>query len=191
MKEIIHTKDNLLLVGLKEKDPLVLRRIYADFLPGTIDWIRSQGGQHEDALDIFQESLVIIFRKTFEPDFVLTTSFGAYLAGVRKFLWWRHQRQKNRYKEVTFPQQPAFIDSDNILEQAESSEKRQLFQEKFAELGKDCQQMLRAFFAGQPLKKIAEDMGYTYDYAKKKNRICKQKLAEAVKKDARYKELIG
>ena len=181
--------DKELLAGLRDNDYPVLEQLYKLYLPETVSWIRSQGGNRSDALDIFQDSLLILHRKANAPDFELSTSLAAYLAGVRRYLWWHRQRKKNRRSEVTLTEQAAFIIEDNIESELIGSEKRRLFQEKLNQLGADCQQLLKSFFAGEALKTIADQMGFTYDYVKKKNRICKEKLSQAIKKDRRYQEL--
>ncbi|MFN0013300.1 MAG: hypothetical protein ACKVU2_02020, partial [Saprospiraceae bacterium] len=82
-----------------------------------------------------------------------------------------------------------FAVDDNLEATLVENEKKKLFQEKLAELGKECRQVLQAFFAGTALKAIAGQMGYTEDYIKKKNKTCKERLATLVRNDRRYQEL--
>ena len=42
------------------------------------------------------------------------------------------------------------------------------------------------FFAKRSLKEIAEEMGYTVEYAKKKKYLAKKMLVEMIRKDKMY-----
>ena len=50
-------------------------------------------------------------------------------------------------------------------------------------------EVLQRFFDREPLLHIAEDMGYTADYVKKKNKVCKAKLMELIQNDPRFGEI--
>ena len=68
-------------------------------------------------------------------------------------------------------------------------EKWKLFNQSFEQLGKDCKQLLKLFFEGNPMKTIAEVMGHSPAYVKLKKFNCKKKLIDLIKKDQRYTEL--
>ena len=181
--------DQELMNGLWDNDMEVLDVIYAQYLAKVRSMVKNNSGSASDASDVFQDALVVFFKKKSDPDFKLTSSFGAYLISVARFVWLRKLRKKSRETEVTPALSEVSLEGEDIETTLIQSEKRILFQEKLAQLGADCQRVLKLFFAGTPLKEIAKQMGYTDDYIKKKNRVCKQKLTEEVKKDPRYKEL--
>jgi hypothetical protein len=65
-----------------------------------------------------------------------------------------------------------------------------LYKEKFAQIGSGLPAACcNDFFDREPLNNIANDMGYTEDYVKKKNKVCKGKLMELIQTDPRFKEL--
>lgn len=177
------------LQGLWAGDQLVLERIYQTILPKLAQWIRRNNGSDEAAADIFQSAILIVFEKQNDANFQLTTTFENYLLSVARYLWLRQLRKRKNRPQVTLAEVERYIVEPAIEKAYLKQEKRLLFQEKFAALGRDCQRVLHLFFQGTPLAAIAKQMGYTYDYVKKKNRLCKQKLAKLIHSDSRYHEL--
>lgn len=181
-------QDLTFIRGVLSNDSAVLVELYRRFLPVVYGMVRRNNGTFEDAKDVFQEGLVVLFHHAARPGFQLTAPFQSYLTGICRFIWLR-QLKKNARTEVTFaPEERLDVDADlerSIFE----SEKRMLYQEKFAQLGDDCRQLLQRFFDREPLSSIADDMGYTTDYVKKKNKTCKEKLLNLIQKDPRFKEI--
>lgn len=174
--------------AILNNDPRLLEEVYRKFLPPLFGMMRRNGGTFEDAKDVFQEILVVVFHHAARPGFQLTSGFQSYLLGIGRFIWLRHQK-KNARTEVTSDWEDGFDIDDDLEQHIVESEKRTLFREKFAQLGQDCRQLLQRFFDREPLSSIASDMGYTADYVKKKNKVCKEKLLELIKKDQRFGEL--
>src|SRR5579872_5820157 len=63
-------------------------------LPPIRKHIRNNGGNRQDAEDIFQEALIILCRKVRETDFVLTAQLSTYLFRVCHLLWKDELRKK-------------------------------------------------------------------------------------------------
>ena len=174
--------------GILSNNPRLLEEIYRRFLPAMYGMLRRNNGTYEDARDVFQEALVVIFHHAARPDFQLTSPFQAYLLGIGRFIWLR-QLKKNGRTEVTSDLEDGYDIGADLERQVFESEKQNLYREKFAQLGNDCRQVLQRFFDREPLQSIASDMGFTADYIKKKNKVCKEKLMESIRKDARFKEI--
>ena len=182
--------ENQFIKGILENDFQVLEKIYVEHLPTVVAMVKRNSGSMEDARDVFQEAIVVVFRKAALPDFELTTSFGGYLYSICRYIWLRQLKKKHRL-EVTLEPGEVYIADGDMEALLLETEKRQLFQQKLAELGQECRKVLQLFFAGTPLKEIARQMNYTEDYIKKKNLKCKEKLVVSVRSDPRYQELKG
>ena len=180
--------ENQFIKGVLENDFQVLEKIYSIYLPEVILFVKRNHGNLDDARDTFQEAIVVIFKKASAPNFELTTTFGGYLYGICRYIWLRQLKKKFR-TEVTLTGNEGYTVVENVEEELVELEKRQLFRQKLAEMGEDCRRLLGLFFEGIPLKEIAQKMGYTDDYVKKKNMLCKQTLASLVRNDRRYQEL--
>lgn len=184
----IESTERQLLQGILDNNLQILDRIYAEYLPGVAAMVKGNRGSAEDARDVFQEAVVVVFKKASEPGFALVSTLGGYLYSVSRFIWMRQLKKKYR-QEVTLETDMGHIDNRNLEALLVENEKTLLFQQKLSQLGADCRTVLQLFFAGNALKDIGLKMGYTEDYVKKKNKTCKEKLAELVKNDPRYREL--
>lgn len=181
-----HT-DYQYLTGIKTNNTLILKNIYDAHLPAIIKHIKQNKGTTDDAKDVFQEAILIIYEKAQNPEFKLSGSFFSYLYGVCKFLWLRQLKKKHR-TEITFDGDEGLIDED-LERLAFEEEKYQLFKDVFAKLGQECQKVLQAFFDKIPMRKIATQMGYTEQYVKLKKYKCKESFVKMMQADARFLEL--
>lgn len=177
------------LRGIANNDFSVLQKIYEQSLPEVIRYVKKNSGTLDDAKDVFQEGIMVIFKKVKEDRLVLTTSFHAFLFMVCKRIWLKKLKRKG-YKEVPFEEDWEFSIEEDLEETFLHSQKWALFNRKFAALTAECQQVLKMLFNGISSKEIAEKMGYTEDYAKRKKYKCKLSLADLIKKDSTYKKLI-
>jgi len=181
--------DQAYIKAIQENDHSGLQRIYRDFLPRISSLIRNNGGSTEDAKDVFQDALIVIFRKAKEPAFELTSGFYTLLYGVCRNLW-GNRLQKKSGNEVSLPEDYKYKAEPGIGPLIAKQEENQLFWDAFQQLGQDCQQLLQLFFAKVKMAEIAERMGFgSVGYAKKRKYQCKEQLVKLVKADARYAEL--
>jgi DNA-directed RNA polymerase specialized sigma24 family protein len=65
------------------------------FFPAVRKMIRGNGGNRQDAEDIFQEALIILCKRITETDFILTAQLSTYLFSVSRYLW-KDESQKRR-----------------------------------------------------------------------------------------------
>ena len=93
-------------------------------------------------------------------------------------------------KEVPFEHEEVFGFEDDYDGQFLQSRKWALFNKKFNQLAEECQKVLKMLFAKRSSKEIAEAMGYSEDYAKRKKYKCKISLAELIQSDPEYRYII-
>ncbi|MBL7780504.1 MAG: sigma-70 family RNA polymerase sigma factor [Saprospiraceae bacterium] len=180
--------ESIYIQGILHNKTQILEEIYERFFPPVYSMLRNNQASYDDARDVFQEALVVIFNHAARPGFQLTAPFQAYLMGIGRFIWLRQLKKNSRTEVTSNPEERYDIDADLELQVFEL-EKRNLYREKFERLGPDCKQLLQRFFDREPLQSIAADMGFTADYVKKKNKVCKDKLIEAIQKDRRFNEI--
>lgn len=180
-----------ILEGIRKHDGEVLEFIYKSFYQQIKFFVKSNSGNEDDAQDIYQEALIVIYRKLKKNELVITDcSFNTYLYSICRLLWLK-QLDKRRIKNDLYYEDYQIIDDeDDIIQVYEQSEKFKLYQKHFKKLKKDCRKVLELSLEKVPLKEIATIMGYKSEkYAKKRKYQCKEKLVENIKKDPKYKEL--
>ncbi|MEN0049557.1 MAG: sigma-70 family RNA polymerase sigma factor [Bacteroidota bacterium] len=184
----IQSKEETYLEGLRANNSKILSEIYHAYFKGIAQYVFHHGGSREDAEDVFQDAMLVLYRQAKSGQLVLTSSFYTYLYAVSKRIWLKKQgRNKTTQALPTNEAVPSTVEA--MLEEAEQYE---LYQEKFRQLGKDCQTVLQLFFKGEKMNEIAKKMNYASEgYAKKRKFKCKQKLINLVQEDIRFQGLIG
>ena len=178
------------LRGIAENDFAILQQLYKASLPEVSQYIKRNSGTFEDAKDIFQEGILVVFKKVKQGDLVLTTSFHNYLFSVCKKLWLK-KLKKVKVKEVTFEGMEEYSGIEEDVEaRFVQSKKWALFQKQFQRLSEECRKVLQLLFNGQSSKAIGEVMGYTEEYAKRKKYKCKISLSKLIKADPEYQNLL-
>jgi RNA polymerase sigma factor (sigma-70 family) len=177
------------LRGIAENDFSVLQRIYRKSLPDVSRYIQRNSGTKDDAKDIFQEGILVIYKKVKKEELVLTTTFHNYLFSVCKRIWLKKLSKKSK-KEVPFEGLQAYSEEDDLADDLLKSRKWALFNTMFSQLSEECQQALKMLFNGYSSKEIGEKMGYTEDYAKRKKYKCKRTLASLIQETPEYQYII-
>lgn len=179
------------LEGLVKRNSTTLENIYQHMYPGIAKHVLEHHGSQEDAEDVFQEGLIVVYRKAKEDGLFLSSSFYTFLYAVCKRIW-----LKKRSKRKGRPPLPLGAAGLTELEEdpnwiLEQTEQYALYRSKFQLLGQSCQQVLRLFFKGESMIEIAKQLGFSdARYAKKRKFICKEKLIKLIKSDSRYQELL-
>jgi len=183
-----------LLNGIHRNDTIVLQYIYKNFYSKINFFIKKNSGDDDDANDIFQEAIIIIYRKLKANDLVLDCTFETYLYSVCRFLWLKQLEKRKLEKEKIKDNHEYNEDiyDDGLEKVADLNERYKLYQKHFTNLGKDCQKILQLYFDKVPLKSIAQIMGFKSEkYAKKRKFKCKEYLIKSVKQDLEYNKILS
>jgi RNA polymerase sigma factor (sigma-70 family) len=186
--------DEQILKGILRHDSLILQHIYKQYYFKVNFFIKKNSGNEEDANDVFQEAIIIMYRKLKENDLnVETSSFQGYFFSVCRFLWLK-QLEKRRIEQEKINDTLPFLEDiydDNLAELVDKNERYGLYQKHFKSLSTDCQKLLQMFFEKVPLSEIARIMGYKGEkYAKKRKFLCKELLISRIKQDANFKKIL-
>lgn len=189
---MIQFTDQAILEGLRNRDSSIIRYIYKEYYPTIKYLINSNSGYDTDAEDVFQDALVIVYRKLAKNDLTLTSSFKTFLYSVCRNLWLQRLDKKVfssdflKLEELDEMQDPVYAEPVEM-----ESDKYKVFQQHFLSLSEDCQKILRLFMNKVSLKEIAEIMGFkTEKYAKTRKFMCKEKLKNLIMNDPYSKKYL-
>lgn len=183
--------DHIYIQALLENNSKVLATLYATFSPKIVAFIKNNSGDAAAAQDVIQETLITIYRQAKEKKFVLTCPFDAYFFLLCKRRW-LNELKKIGTKRVTIVDAITSIseEQEQEVENTEIFEKQhQLFELKFKELGAKCQELLKATFTIKSMEEVADFLGVTYGYARKKKSQCMGKLTQLVKNSNEFNQL--
>lgn len=187
----IHSEDERYLEGIFQSNSEVLRELYREWRPGIIRHVQTKGGNAQDADDVFQDAMVVLYRKIKTGKLTLTSRLSTYFYGIAKKVWLKKRTRRLRKQSPTEPSRE-YATEDNVEALLEKTERYRFFREKLRALGSDCRQILEMFITGESMEKIARAMGFaSAGYAKKRKFYCKQKLIRLIREDGRFEEFTG
>lgn len=183
--------DQRYIEALLENDSTVIREIYEKFSGKVISFIKKNNGDESDARDVIQETLIVIYRQAFEKKLVLTCPFDAYFFLLCKRRWWNRLKNTD-YKEVTIEEDLTSVDrqSEQVADSTEQYElKSQILTDKLKELSEKCRELIKLTMQIDSMKAVAEKLGVTYAYVRKKKSMCMGNLTRLVRESKEYKNL--
>ena len=183
-------EDQEFVRGLAAGDQRVLEEIYQTFFPPIRGFVRNNGGNTDDAKDIFQEGIMVMYRLVRQPDFKLSASFLSLLFGICRNIWYKSLRKRHYYDEVSEMKELSQPMEEGIVEVITARTTDRLFRQKVNALGEKCRQLLELFFDGEKMKDIVDQLSLSsVSFAKKKKFQCKEKLVQMVQRDPVFQEL--
>ncbi|OBX23717.1 MULTISPECIES: RNA polymerase sigma factor [Bizionia] len=189
-QKIIH-EDQKYIEGLVQNNPFIIQSIYDTFAPKIINYIKLNNGNEANAKDVIQETIITIYNQAIEKDLKLTCPFDAYFFLLCKRKW-LNQLKKTGHKEVTINEEVLSKDDDAqelTFETTLFEQQHELFTVMFQKLGKGCKDLLKATFKIKSMEEVAESLGVTYAYARKKKSLCIGKLTKMVQESPRFNNL--
>jgi len=189
-QQLVHYTVEAILEGLKTSDSTVLEYIYKKYFQIVRFFVIKNSGTDEDAKDVFQEAIILIYKRLKDGSLDLTCAFKTYLYSVCRILWLR-QLEKRKVRNEVVTDNQVFVQLDEDIEgQFAEQEQFRIYQKHFQLLHKDCQEILQLFLKRVPLKEIAQKMNIKSDkYLKKRKYACKEALIKRIQNDPEYKRL--
>ena len=179
----------LLKSSIKTERNKALSYIYENYYGGLARFVIDNKGTEEDAKDIFQDSLVVLYEKVHIPDFVWTSTLKTYLFAVCKNLWFKRLRKASNREiptEDIHHLPVADISFDDPYE-----DRTFLLHNLMDRLGGACKEILTLFyFQRRSMQEIAIEMNLaTEKVAKNKKARCMAKLRELFKESSDFRPL--
>ncbi len=170
-------------------DRTLLPKLYQQLFPMVKSLVKKNGGTEEDAKDVFQDTVMVIYHKAKEPDFQVTSQFSTFFYSIA-FNLWRSRRKKKSNQEVTIPEGMEYIADGQPEFDHLKLERKTLFDKAFTKLDAGCRDLLLLFFQKTPMREIAERLSLASEnYARKRKHTCKGRLIEIIKSYPEYREL--
>lgn len=164
-----------IIVGIKKGDEKVIDYLYKKNYKMMVNLIMKNNGSEDEARDIYQDSLIVLWQKAKTDEFVLTSKISTYLYSVCMNLWRKELERKSRL-------------SHDAVEKGEErdfdkEERAKIVNKCIDELGETCKKILMYYyFDNLSMNDIAEKLGFANaDTAKTRKYKCKQELDKKIK----------
>lgn len=183
--------DQSYIEGLANNDSVVIQSIYKKFVPKVVSYIRNNSGDEDQAQDVVQEIMILLFNQAKAGKLQLSCPFDAYFFLLCKRKW-LNELKKASNKGVTINE--GFTSNnepteDMVAQTEVFEEKQQLFDVMFQKLGDKCQELLKLSFTIKSMEEVAEKLNVTYGYVRKKKSLCTGQLTQWIQENSRFKSL--
>ena len=184
MKEL--TTDNI-LKGIVDNDRAVIEYVYDKYFNAIKNYVIEYGGTKEDAWDIFQDGVVIIYEQLKTGQLEIKSSFMTYFFTICKYQWLKIIREKNKkyYESIENNKEVEQINLEqhakDLDETIEKEKRVKLYTRNFTKLSSSCQEILKLVAKGLNVKEITKKLGYKSNgFTYKKRRTCKERLTKLI-----------
>lgn len=181
------TKDKEILESIEAgRDNEALAELYLKSLPKIRKYILSNSGTEEEVKDVFQDTIVIFYRKVKTGLYREGVDIDGFLFSVARNLYINYVQRhlkRNLKESSTGMVERETDESEDLLQQLIDREKEVHTERLFNELGTKCGDLLKlGIFYNFSMKEIAQKMGFANEHvAKTKSYKCRQRLASLVK----------
>jgi RNA polymerase sigma factor (sigma-70 family) len=167
-----------LLEGLARNDHRSVETIYKENYSIVQAFVIQNSGTYDDARDIFQEAMVVLYEKSKKPEFSLTCQIRTYLYSVCRRLWLKRLQQASKFYQPVEGLEELVPVEEEIEEKEKQDNDFVLMDTAMKSLGEPCKSLLEAFYIQKKnMVDIAEEFGYTNsDNAKNQKYKCLMRL---------------
>ena len=171
--------DEEFLAGLRAGDNVAISALYKKYYNIVLKFIVNNSGNPDEATDIYQETIVVLYENCRHPEFVLTSQLQTYIYSVARRLWLKQLRKNGKTFLFKEEEESEIADVSADLDEHLKKEKEiERMQKSLTELGEPCATLINDFYVQRlSMDEIAEKFGYTNpDNAKTQKYKCLQRL---------------
>ncbi|TFH25077.1 MAG: sigma-70 family RNA polymerase sigma factor [Bacteroidia bacterium] len=163
--------DQYIIDSIRNRDDVAFKYLQVKFQDSIRLMVTEMGGSQEDAKDVFSEGLIALIRLVDRKDFVLNCKLGTLVYALCNKTWKQHLEKQvavNNYHVLKLESSPEW----DFTEEVDQQLYQEIFWESFKRLEKVCQEILEGYLKEISPKDIAEKLGYSYGYVRKRKSMC-------------------
>ena len=163
-------------IGKNEKR--AIESVYSENYGLIQHFVIANNGSEDDARDVFQEAMIVLYEKSRSPEFELTCQIRTYLYSVCRRLWLKKLQQARRM-ETPVEGLEKLVSVEEDLEEHDKLKAQYLtMRTAMGKIGEPCKSLIEAFYVHRKnMHEIASFFGYTNaDNAKNQKYKCLMRL---------------
>ena len=159
---ITDPNEKLLLEGLAKDDKTAIETIYKQNYNTIQAFILNNNGSVDDARDLFQEAIIVLYEKAKRGDFELSCQIKTYLYSVARRLWLKKLQSQQRFSgEINHLAEVVPVE-DELERHNQKTQEFVLMDKALNSLGEPCKSLLEAYYLQKRnMEEIAGNFGYT------------------------------
>lgn len=176
MKQEINEK--ALLQGLARNERKSVETIYRENYNMIQALIINNNGSTDEAKDVFQEAMIVLYEKVRSGSFELNCQIKTYLYSVCRRLWLKRLQHLSRYSAPVENLEWVIPVEEEIEEHEQRNAEFDMMNKAITSLGEPCKSLLEAYYLQKrTMQDIAASFGYTNaDNAKNQKYKCLVRL---------------
>jgi RNA polymerase sigma factor (sigma-70 family) len=172
--------EKVLLKGLAQNDKKAIETIYRDNYNMVQSLVVTNNGSADDAKDVFQEAMMVLYEKARSGTFELNCLLKTYVYSVCRRLWLKKLLQQSRFSLNDVSDETVAVEED-LEEHERKNLEFEMMEKAMGNLGEPCKSLLEAFYLQRRnMQEISSSFGYTNaDNAKNQKYKCLMRLKKA------------
>jgi len=180
--------DHEIIQGLKSGESYAVKYLAKEFLPVFSYFLSKNSGNEEDAKDVFQDALFIVIEKINNNDFEVQGALSTYLFAICKHLWLIELDRQKAAKNYLLRHliEAKEIDTSELVDNVFYEN---VFRQCFNAMDEISQKILKMYWMEISPTEIAEKLGYSYGYVRKRKSESMKELKNRIMEHPDYNEL--
>ncbi len=154
--------EQALLEGLAISDRKAVETLYRENYNMVQTLIINNNGSSDDAKDIFQETMIVLYEKVRSGTFELNCQIKTFVYSVSRRLWLKRLQQQNRYSAPGDSIENVVAVEEELGDHEQRNAEFEMMEKAISNLGEPCKSLLEAYYLQkQNMQDIAASFGYT------------------------------
>ncbi|WP_131536673.1 RNA polymerase sigma factor [Pedobacter nototheniae] len=170
--------DREVILGILNNSEDTLNKLYKGYFAMILQFILNNNGNEDDAKDVYQEAIIILYNKIKEGNFELSSKLKTYIYSVCRRIWLKKLSQNSKKAGNITDYEDVFVVEEDVDYHEEKDLQFVKMQSALDHLGEPCKTIIQDFYINNlSMQDICEKFGYTNtDNAKTQKYKCLQRL---------------
>ena len=170
--------DREVVLGILNNSEDALNKLYVGYYPMVLQFILNNSGDEDDAKDVYQEAIIVLYNKIKSGNFELSSKLKTYIYSVSRRIWLKKlTQQSKKSNNISDFEDVVAVEVDMEIHE-EKDKQFEKMQSALVHLGEPCKTIIQDFYINNlSMQDISEKFGYTNtDNAKTQKYKCLQRL---------------
>lgn len=170
--------DREVVLGILNNSEEALNKLYVGYFPMVLQFILNNNGNEDDAKDVYQEAIIVLYNKIKSGNFELSSKLKTYLYSVSRRIWLKKLAQQSKKTNNISEFENVLVVEDDMELHEQKDMQFNKMKIALESLGEPCKTIVEDFYIHNlSMQAICEKFGYTNtDNAKTQKYKCLQRL---------------
>ncbi|WP_316765648.1 sigma-70 family RNA polymerase sigma factor [Pedobacter frigiditerrae] len=170
--------DREVVLGILNNSEEALNKLYAGYYPMVLQFILNNNGDEDDAKDVYQEAIIVLYNKIKTGNFELSSKLKTYIYSVSRRIWLKKLAQHSKKTNNIADFEDVLVVDEDVEQHEQKDMQFDKMKVALESLGEPCKTIIQDFYINSlSMQDICEKFGYTNtDNAKTQKYKCLQRL---------------